>query len=112
MTGLLNNFRARLTGISFGDQAQFYRKSALPQGFPEFRLMEDVELSLRLKAQGALLFIPRGVSSSPRRWDRIGYARNFLTVSLLTCIFLFLRGFNVIRDNGEWFYRRYYGNSG
>jgi len=112
MTGLLNNLRARLTGISFGDQAQFYRKSALPQGFPEFRLMEDVELSLRLKAQGALLFIPAGVSSSPRRWDRIGYARNFLTVSLLTGIFLFLRGFNVIRDNGEWFYRRYYGNSG
>ncbi|MBD3307421.1 glycosyltransferase, partial [candidate division KSB3 bacterium] len=52
----LNNGRARWMGIAFGDQAQFFRREALPLigGFPDLMLMEDVELSLRLKAQGSL----------------------------------------------------------
>ena len=109
VTAPLNNLRARLLGIAFGDQAQFYRTSAVPQGFPEFRLMEDIELSLRLKERGATLFIPRGVVSSTRRWNAVGFAKNIFMVSLLTVVFLFLRGFRLIHDNGEWFYRRYYG---
>ncbi len=81
VTAPLNNLRARLLGIAFGDQAQFYRTSAVPQGFPEFRLMEDIELSLRLKERGATLFIPRGVVSSTRRWNAVGFAKNIFMVS-------------------------------
>jgi rSAM/selenodomain-associated transferase 2 len=71
----LNNVRARWTGISFGDQAQFFRREALPRigGFPDLMLMEDVELSMRLKENGPLCFIPRGVVVSKRRWERRGF---------------------------------------
>ena len=59
MVAGLNNLRALLTGISFGDQAQFFRIEALDQlgGFPKLILMEDVELSLRLKQTGRLLLL-------------------------------------------------------
>jgi hypothetical protein len=108
LVALLNTFRARCLGISFGDQAQFFRRECLPEGFPDFFLMEDVELSLRLKERGALLFLPDGVWSSSRRWETAGYAANFATVIMLTGIYLCLRAFGHIRDKGAWFYRCYY----
>jgi len=108
LVALLNTFRARCLGISFGDQAQFFRRECLPEGFPDFLLMEDVELSLRLKERGALLFLPDGVWSSSRRWQTAGYAGNFATVIMLTGIYLCLRSLGLIRDKGAWFYRRYY----
>ncbi len=108
LVALLNNFRARYMGISFGDQAQFFRKNSLPEGFPELLLMEDVELSLRLKEHGALLFIADGVWSSSRRWDSTGYAANFVMVIMFTGCYLCLRSFGLINDKGAWFYRRYY----
>ena len=108
LIALLNNLRARFTGISFGDQAQFFRRVALPEGFPAYRLMEDVELSLRMKEHGSVLFLPDGVLSSSRRWASTGYSSNFFKVIWLTGSFLFLRAFNMIHDNGEWFYQRYY----
>jgi hypothetical protein len=71
----LNNARARWTGISFGDQAQFFRREALDliNGVPDLMLMEDIELSLRLKEKGPLCFIPRGVAVSSRRWEKLGF---------------------------------------
>jgi rSAM/selenodomain-associated transferase 2 len=84
----LNNLRAVLTGIAFGDQAQFFRKEALEHigGFPAIMLMEDVELSLRLKEVGRLAFIRDGVVVSDRRWQ----GRHF-AVKLLTVFYLFSR---------------------
>ena len=108
LIALLNNFRARFTGIAFGDQAQFFRRAALPQGFPEYRLMEDIELSMRLKEHGTLLFIPGGVRSSSRRWNSTGYFTNFISVIWLTGAFLFLRAFGLVHNQAEWFYQRYY----
>jgi hypothetical protein len=45
----LNEVRAVLLGLSFGDQGQFFRRAAIIAGggFPNLPLMEDVELSLR-----------------------------------------------------------------
>lgn len=108
LIALLNNFRARFTGIAFGDQAQFFHRAALPQGFPEYRLMEDIELSMRLKEHGTLLFIPGGVRSSSRRWNSTGYLTNFISVIWLTGAFLFLRAFGLVHNQAEWFYQRYY----
>ena len=69
LIALLNNARALLTGISFGDQAQFFRAEVLGRidGLPPVMLMEDVELSLRLKQIGRVLFLKDGVSASGRR---------------------------------------------
>jgi len=84
----LNNMRTILTGVSFGDQAQFFRKEALERmgGFPSMMLMEDVELSLRLKELGRLVFLPDGIVVSDRRWNG-----NRFAVSLLKVFYLFTR---------------------
>jgi rSAM/selenodomain-associated transferase 2 len=108
----LNNLRARLTGISFGDQCQFLRREALPGmgGFPAQPLMEDVELSLRLKERGRLLFLPSPVRVSGRRWESRPFLSNAAQVVGLCLSYLLQRRFRV--DPG-WigaFYRRYYGS--
>lgn len=108
LTGVMNNLRLRFLGISFGDQAQFFRKPALPEGFPDYRLMEDIEVSMILKERGTLLIIPKGALSSSRRWAKTGYLRNFLKVIWITGLFVFLRSLSLVKDKGDWFYRTYY----
>ena len=46
------NWRSRLSGIATGDQAIFVRRDAFERvgGFPDQGLMEDIELSSRLRA--------------------------------------------------------------
>lgn len=108
---LLNNVRARLAGVSFGDQGQFFRTQILTQPFPDYVLMEDVELAFRMKEKGAVLFLGGGVRSSVRRWEKKGYALNFMKVVQLTAVFVIMRRFELIRDRCVWFYRKYYGRN-
>ena len=79
------NLRSRLTGICTGDQALFVEKSLLEAvgGVPEQALMEDVELSRRLKrlVQPACAAIV--VPTSARRWQRFGVVRTVLDMWLL-----------------------------
>ena len=102
----LNNSRAFFTGISFGDQAQFFRAEALDPmgGFPEMMLMEDVELSIRLKQIGRILYIRNGVLASGRRWKRVKFVNNFLTVTWLFTRYLIERRLG----KGEVFHQKYY----
>ena len=110
----LNNLRAVLTGIAFGDQAQFFRKEALELcgGFPAIMLMEDVELSLRLKEVGRLVFIGDGILVSDRRWQGRRFAGNLLTVFYLFSRYLverrWGRGDPLMRN----YYERYYTQPG
>jgi hypothetical protein len=106
----LNNLRARWTGISFGDQAQFIRKEALPLigGFPALMLMEDVELAMRMKEKGEICFIPRGVTVSNRRWKLLGFWINARQV-LWTCfLFLLQRRLYGTEESGRKLYEQYY----
>jgi rSAM/selenodomain-associated transferase 2 len=102
----LNNTRAFFTGISFGDQAQFFRTEALDPmgGFPAMMLMEDVELSIRLKQIGRVLYLRNGVLASGRRWKRVKFANNFLTVTWLFTRYLIERRLG----KGEVFHQKYY----
>jgi rSAM/selenodomain-associated transferase 2 len=108
---VLNAARARFFGIAFGDQCQFFLKDRLEEagGFPRLPIMEDVELSLRLRELGPPLYLGHGVRSEPRRWSstgKLGHA--FLVVRLVAAYGLrrILRGRNAdTRD----FYRAYYG---
>lgn len=108
----LNNLRARLTGISFGDQAQFFRRTAIQSigGFPAMMLMEDVELSLRLKAQGQLLFLNGGIRVSGRRWQGRGFSRNLLTVLRLFPRFLIERRLGLTDSVQQDYYNIYYSS--
>ena len=107
----LNNGRARWTGIAFGDQGQFFRKEALGLmgGFPDQMLMEDVELSLRLKEKGLLCYISKGVTVSARRWAKIGFFKNFSRVVTLCLTYLVLRRLGLGNAKRKDFYKRYYG---
>jgi len=106
----LNRFRAVVSGISFGDQAQFFRRDVFADSFPAIKLMEDIEMSLRMKEKGALIFIPRGVTSSSRMWQRAGYGSNFRKVIYLTALYLIKRRFGRLSGDCDDFYRQYYGN--
>jgi len=107
---LLNNVRTMLTGISFGDQAQFFRREALGHigGFPPMMLMEDVELSLRLKEVGRLVFLYDGIVVSDRRWDNSRFAGNLLTVIYLFTRYLVERRWGTVDRSMRKYYERYY----
>lgn len=66
----LMNCRSRFTGIATGDQAIFVDKVTFKEieGFPEQPLMEDIELSKRLKKQGRPACLRSQVITSGRRW--------------------------------------------
>ncbi|WP_233259185.1 TIGR04283 family arsenosugar biosynthesis glycosyltransferase [Rubrivivax albus] len=70
----LMNLRSRLTGIATGDQALFVRREAFDAvgGFPDQPLMEDIELSRRLRALGRPACLRARVATSGRRWDTRG----------------------------------------
>jgi rSAM/selenodomain-associated transferase 2 len=98
------NRRSRLTGISTGDQAVFVRREWFDAigGFPEIPLMEDVELSRRLKRLGSPLCLRPPVITSSRRWEAKGILRTILLMWRLRLGFFF-------GENTDRLARRYYG---
>ncbi len=70
----LMNLRSRLTGIATGDQAMFMRREVFERvgGFADLPLMEDIELSKRLKKLGPPACIKVPVTTSARRWLQHG----------------------------------------
>jgi rSAM/selenodomain-associated transferase 2 len=85
------NLRSRLTGIATGDQAMFVARSAFAAigGFPDIALMEDIELSRRLKRLGSPLCLRALVTTSGRRWEKHGVVRTILTMWRLRLAFYF-----------------------
>jgi rSAM/selenodomain-associated transferase 2 len=73
----LMNWRSRLTGIATGDQAIFVRRTLFEQigGFPDQALMEDIEISRRLRRRGAPINLSAKVATSGRRWMQYGVWR-------------------------------------
>lgn len=76
----LMNWRSRLTGIATGDQAMFVARSAFEAagGFPEQPLMEDIELSKRLRVQSKPVCLAEQVTTSGRRWETRGVWKTIL----------------------------------
>lgn len=76
----LMNARSRLTGIATGDQAIFVRRDSFLAlgGYSDIPLMEDIELSSRLKQGGRPLCVGERVSTSGRRWEKHGIVRTIL----------------------------------
>lgn len=76
----LMNLRSRLTGIATGDQAMFMRREALDAvgGFPLQPLMEDIELSRRLRRRSRPACVRLRVATSGRRWEERGVWRTIV----------------------------------
>jgi len=72
--GRMMNWRSRLSGIATGDQAMFMTRRAFESagGFPDQPLMEDVELSKRLRALSRPICLADRVITSGRRWEEHG----------------------------------------
>jgi len=77
LVAMLMNLRSRLTGIATGDQAIFVTQDAYGRvgGFPPQPLMEDIELSRRLKRLGRPACLRARVCTSGRRWEQRGVWR-------------------------------------
>ncbi len=106
----LNAWRAAVTGLSFGDQGQFFRRGALDAvgGFPAMALMEDVELGLRLREAGETVLLGGGLTVSGRRWRKRGLKRNALDVITLFGRYLLERRLGWADTSGARYYRAYY----
>ncbi|MGY8904710.1 MAG: TIGR04283 family arsenosugar biosynthesis glycosyltransferase [Burkholderiales bacterium] len=74
LVSAMMNLRSRLTGISTGDQAMFMTTDVFRAvgGFPDQPLMEDIELSRRLRALSAPACLAQAVITSGRRWEQYG----------------------------------------
>lgn len=68
------NKRSRYTGIATGDQAMFVRREVFEAmgGFVDQPLMEDIELSKRLRRQSKPVCLSGPVITSGRRWETKG----------------------------------------
>jgi rSAM/selenodomain-associated transferase 2/rSAM/selenodomain-associated transferase 1 len=77
LVAALMNRRSRASGIATGDQAVFVRRSVFESlgGFAPLPLMEDIELSARLKRVGAPACLRERVTTDGRRWDQRGFWR-------------------------------------
>jgi rSAM/selenodomain-associated transferase 2 len=85
------NLRSRLTGICTGDQAMFMTRAAFDKVgcFPPIALMEDVEMSKRLKRLGRPLRLKAHVVTSGRRWQANGVMRTILMMWSLRLRYFF-----------------------
>jgi rSAM/selenodomain-associated transferase 2 len=101
----LMNARSRLSGICTGDQGIFVRRVDFDAvgGYPDIPLMEDIELSRRLKRRGRLRALRLQVTTSARKWEREGPLR---TIGLMWA----LRSLHFCRVSPERLHRWYYGS--
>ncbi len=99
------NWRSRLSSIATGDQAIFIQRTLFEQlgGYPDQALMEDIEMSKRLKALAKPICFNRKVVTSARRWQQYGTWRTIILMWQLR--FDYWRG--VSADNIR---ARYYKN--
>jgi rSAM/selenodomain-associated transferase 2 len=74
IVGHMMNLRSRWTGIATGDQAMFVTRADFDAvgRFPDQPLMEDIELSKRLRSLSRPACIDRCVTTSGRRWETRG----------------------------------------
>lgn len=74
------NWRSCISGIATGDQAIFLGKSLFVQlgGYADLPLMEDIELSKRLKTYGRPACVRATVITSSRRWEDKGILKTVI----------------------------------
>ncbi len=99
------NLRSRLTGVCTGDQSIFVSAQAWGRlgGYALLPLMEDIELSKRLKrAQGPPACLRTRVLVSARRWRTRGVMRTVLQMWTLRLLY-------VVGVSPATLHRLYYG---
>ena len=87
----LINWRARLSSVATGDQGIFVRRELLLHqgGFAQQPLMEDVELSKRLRVMASANVANIALQTSSRRWEQAGVASTVLLMWRLRLLYFF-----------------------
>jgi len=80
ITGRMIGARGSVSRSYSGDQAIFVQADAFRAvgGYPEIPLMEDIELSRRMRRSGKTVLLPLRVETSGRRWETWGPLRTVL----------------------------------
>ncbi|MDM8347698.1 TIGR04283 family arsenosugar biosynthesis glycosyltransferase [Pseudomonas sp. sp1636] len=80
LIGTMINLRSRLTGVATGDQGIFVARESFEAlgGYADIPLMEDIELSGRLKKCARPRCLRPPLTTSSRRWERDGIWRTVL----------------------------------
>jgi rSAM/selenodomain-associated transferase 2 len=80
MVERLMNLRSRITGIATGDQGIFVRREAFESvgGYMPIPLMEDLDISKRLKKLSRPCCLDAKLITSSRRWEENGVLRTIL----------------------------------
>jgi rSAM/selenodomain-associated transferase 2/rSAM/selenodomain-associated transferase 1 len=78
------NLRSRYLQLPYGDQGLFLRAETFYRvgGFPNWPLLEEVELCRRLHLRGRIRLAPSAIRTSARRWQKLGIGRTTLTNQL------------------------------
>ena len=84
------DFRAKRLRIFYGDGGIFIRRSHFDRigGFPNIPIMEEVELSRKLRRHGEATLVEPMIHISPRRWQKNGIIRTTLINWLITLLYL------------------------
>lgn len=79
------NLRSRLSGIATGDQGMFVHRRLFERvgGFSDMPLMEDIDLSARLRRRCRPLCLRDRLCTSSRRWETRGILRTVVLMWLL-----------------------------
>lgn len=87
----LINLRSCLSSVATGDQAIFIETKLFNRvgGFPEIALMEDVEISKRLKKIVKPVCVKQKVLTSSRRWENNGVISTVLLMWKLRLYYFF-----------------------
>jgi rSAM/selenodomain-associated transferase 2 len=91
VVALAMNARSRLTGIATGDQAIFVRRGTFETlgGYAAIPLMEDIELSRRLRRIARPVCLRVRLCTSGRRWESRGVVRTILLMWRLRLAYYF-----------------------
>jgi rSAM/selenodomain-associated transferase 2 len=89
LVAALMNLRSRHSGIATGDQAMFVRRDVFQRvgGFPDQPLMEDIELSKRLRKLSRPACLRQRVITSGRRWEQHGVLRTIVLMWMLRALY-------------------------
>ena len=83
-------WRSQFLQMVYGDQALFLTAQMFHTagGFPELPLMEDFEFVRQLRRRGRIAVLDQAVTTSARRWQRLGLIRTTTINQLIVAAYL------------------------
>lgn len=91
LVSFTTNLRSRLFQIYTGDQAYFIRTSNFKAigGYPEQPLMEDLEITRKLRKQGLFILLSQPVITSARRHQQAGLLSSVIFMWYMRTLYRF-----------------------